>query len=82
VLKKALITTAASAVLVVGVGGYAYASDNGSDCKSVDDSSQSNDGHQLVGGNAEAKDLNGFIGGSIDNGVVCPSGFNDNDLDH
>ncbi len=83
-LKKLVIAGAVSAAALLGVTGVAFASDenNNTDCSSVDSTEQSNEGDQLVGGNSSIKDLNGFIGGSIDQPGFCPSAFNENEFNH
>lgn len=77
-LKKIAIVGAVSAVALLGVGGVAFADSANPDCSHHENTDQKS--KALVGGNAIVRDLDGAIGGSIDNGSICPSGFNNNDL--
>jgi hypothetical protein len=79
VLKKVVIAGSATAVALLSVGGVAYAHDNNkTNCSSHETTKQKNKGNQLVGGNIIGRDINGFIGGSIDKPGFCPSAFNGN----
>lgn len=78
-LKKVAIVGAVSAVTLLGVGGLAYADSSADpDCSSHETTKQKN--KSLVGGNVIGRDINGFIGGSIDKPGFCPSGFNNNEF--
>jgi len=72
VLKKVAIAGAATAVALLTVGGVAYA-DSSADpnCSSHETTKQKS--KTLIGGNVIGRDINGFIGGSIDKPGVCPS---------
>jgi hypothetical protein len=82
VLKKVVIAGSAAAVALLAVGGVAYADDNKTNCSSHETTKQKNKGNQLVGGNVIGRDINGFIGGSIDKPGFCPSAFNHNKIGH
>lgn len=79
-LKKLAIVGAVSTVALLGVGGVALADTANPDCSHEETTKQKS--KALVGGNAVVRDLNGVIGGSIDNGSICPSGFNNNEFKH
>jgi hypothetical protein len=80
VLKKIAIVGAVSAAALLAVGGVALADTANPDCSHHETTKQKS--KNFVGGNAIVEDINGFIGGSIDDGSICPSGFNNNDLTH
>jgi hypothetical protein len=82
VLKKVAIAGAASAVALLCLTGVAYADSANPNCSSHETTKQKNKGPQLVGGNVVVQDINGFIGGEIDKGAICPSGFNNNKFSH
>jgi hypothetical protein len=83
VLKKISISAAVAGLAILGMGGVAYADSFDTDCSSHETTDQRNKGHQLIGGNSDAvvRNINGFIGGSIDRGSICPSAVNGNDVD-
>ena len=75
-LKKVAIAGAATALALVGVGGVAYADTAKTNCASHEKVKQHNKGKQLVGGNFLGRNFNGWIAGTVDKGVFCPSLFN------
>ena len=77
-LKKTAIAAGATVIAMLGVGGVAYADSNhaGTKCSATEKTTQKNKHKQLVGGNVIAKNIDGFIGGSVTNSVFCPSAFN------
>ncbi len=78
-LKKVVIAGVAAAAATMAVTGVAYAN-SGPNCSSHESTKQYNKGDQVVGGNGNAKDINGgFLVGSIDKAGVCPTGFSNND---
>jgi hypothetical protein len=89
VLKKMTIVSSAVAVLMVGGIGIASAHDeghgghnSGTNCTANDTTHQKNKGHQLVGGNLTAQDLNGNVLGAQATrpAGICPSLLNNNHL--
>ena len=54
--------------------------DNGTDCRTHENTEQSNKGKQLIGGNVDVKNITGFIGGTADKVAICPSVGNNSDF--
>ena len=86
-LKKiAIITSAAAVTMLCGVGvaqAHEAGDNNGStNCTSDDVQHQSNKGHQLVGGNLSAQDIQGNVLGAQGTrpAGICPSVANNNHL--
>ena len=86
-LKKLIIVSSAAAVVTLGWAGVASAGephhgDGGTNCTANDTTKQHNKGHQLVGGNLSAQDLNGNVLGAQATrpAGICPSIANNNDL--
>jgi hypothetical protein len=75
-LKKTAIAAGATVVALLGAGGVAYADDAGTHCTATEKTEQHNKGKQLIGGSVFTHDINGFIGGSINKSIFCPSAFN------
>jgi|SRR5882724_5745133 hypothetical protein len=89
VLKKIVIITSAAAVtMLCGVGvasAHEAGDDNGNtNCTSDDNTHQSNKGHQFVGGNLSAQDIQGNVpifGAQAQRpSGICPSIGNNNHL--
>jgi hypothetical protein len=83
VLKKVVIAGAVAAVGLFGAAGVAYADEGSPRCDAHEHTQQTSK-HDTVGGNADANRITGgFLVGQIDKAPgVCPSGFNNNDVDH
>ena len=88
-MKKSIIVSATAAVAMFGVVGVAYADGShhhhgkgggNTNCTSNDNFKQSNKGHQFIGGNLGAQDINGNVLGvqSTRPAGVCPSIGNNN----
>lgn len=80
-LKKIAIVGAVSAAALLSVGGVALADTASPNCSHHEDTDQKSKAG-IAGGNAVVRDINAVIAGSIDDGSICPSGFNNNDLTH